>query len=325
MFVGHALLAFSVVAGAAGLAGADRSRALALGLAAGAFASVPDVDMAYALVGVAGAGTAAPLSLTAAFWETGNAVHRAVTHSLLVAPLAALAAAGWAGGRRARVASLGLCLALVAAALHVSGPLAAAVMGLFGAALVGVAALLARRTDLGGTDVLGAALVGLATHPFGDLFTGTPPALLYPLDAVLVSERIALAADPTLHLLAAFGLELATAWLAVLVVAGLSGARVVPARRATAGVGYAAAFPLLPAPTLDLSYPFVFGALGVGLCVALSLAVRGRTAVEGRSGALSLAGPGRTAVAPVAARVALTALAAVTLAWAAYAAAYVAL
>jgi hypothetical protein len=45
MFVGHALLAFSLVAGAAGLAGRDRSRALALGLAAGACAAIPGGDM----------------------------------------------------------------------------------------------------------------------------------------------------------------------------------------------------------------------------------------------------------------------------------------
>lgn len=323
MFVGHALLAFSLVAGAAGLAGRDRSRALALGLAAGAFAAVPDVDMAYALVGVGGAGTTAPLALTSAFWATGNAVHRAVTHSLLVVPPVTLAAAAWTAGRRGRsgaaAASAGLLLALVAAALVASGPLAAAVMALFGLAAVGVATLLARRTDLGSGAVLGAALVGLASHPFGDLFTGTPPALLYPLSAAPTTGRVALAADPTLHLLAAFGLELATAWLAVLVVARLSGVRVLPARRATVGVGYAAALPVLPAPTLDLSYPFVFGALAVGLLVLLPGVARGRPGAGDRDGVAAL-----VPAAPGAARATLTGLTAVTLAWAAYTATYLA-
>ncbi|MFB6302091.1 MAG: metal-dependent hydrolase [Haloferacaceae archaeon] len=337
MFVGHALLAFSLVAGAAGLARYNRRRALALGLAAGAFATVPDVDMAYALVGVAGAGTAPPLALASTFWATGNAVHRAVTHSLLVAPVAALAAAAWTAGRRGRrgagAAGLGLLIALVAAAFLVSGPLAAAVMGLFGVALVGVSTLVARGRD-GGRAVLAAALVGLASHPFGDLFTGTPPAFLYPLDVVLVPDRVALAADPTLHLLAAFGLELATAWLAVLVVARLSGVRVLPAPRAAAGVGYAAALPLLPAPTLDLSYPFVFGALAVGLLGLLPGAARGVVGtVGGRERGPSGGGRRRrlaslAAAPPVpsrAGRAALTALTAVTLAWAAYAATYLAL
>jgi len=338
MFVGHALLAFSLAAGAAGLAGSDRRRALALGVAAGAFATAPDVDMAYALVGVVGAGTAAPLELASAFWATGNAVHRGVTHSLLVAPVVALAAAAWTAGRRGRrgAAPTGLVLLalLVGLVLVVSGALAAAVTALFCIAVVGIAALLVGRTDLGGGEVFGAALAGLATHPAGDLFTGTPPAVLYPLDAVVVSERVTLAADPTLHLLAAFGVELATAWLAVLVVVLLSDLRVPPSPRAAAGVGYAAALPVLPAPTLDLSYPFVFGALAVGLFVLLpgaSKAVTGLGAgvvrgagtrhgtVRRRLPLASLApGPSR------AARAALTALTAVTLAWAAYALAYVA-
>ncbi|MFB6280470.1 MAG: metal-dependent hydrolase [Haloferacaceae archaeon] len=323
MFVGHALLAFALVAGAAVLAGRDRP--VALGLAAGAFATVPDVDIAHALVGVAGAGTAAPLALSAAFWEAGNVVHRAITHSLPVALPAAIAAAAWTAGRRGRrhgtVAALGLVAALALVAFAVSGPLAAAVTVLFGGALFGVATLLADRTALSPRAVLGCALVGLASHPFGDLFTGTPPAFLYPFATGPAVARVELAADPTLHLLAAFGLELATAWLAVLVLARAFGARLLPAPHAAAGAGYAAAVPVLPAPTLDLSYPFVFGALAVGLLVVLPGAAR---AARGRRGRRR---PGvRAAVpAPRLARASLTALTGITLAWAAYAAGYLAL
>ncbi|MFB6080729.1 MAG: metal-dependent hydrolase [Haloferacaceae archaeon] len=320
MFVGHALLAFSLVAGAAGAAGTGRRRALTLGVAAGAFAAVPDVDIAYALVGVAGAGTAPPLAMAHAFWSTGNAVHRTVTHSVLVALPAAVAAAAWGagvGGRRGgRAVALVVVLALVALVAAVSGVPAAAVTVLFGGALLGVATLVVRRGGLEPRAVLVTALVGLVSHPFGDLFTGTPPAFLYPLSVTLVPARIALAADPTLDLLAAFGMELATAWLAVLVVAWLSDVRVRPSPRATVGIGYAAVLPVLPAPTLDLSYPFVFGALAVGL-LALLPAVVGAWDDDATRAVAPLA--------PRAARALLTALTAVTFAWAAYAAAYAAL
>ncbi|MFC7173477.1 hypothetical protein ACFQL0_09150 [Haloplanus litoreus] len=95
--------------------------------------------------------------------------------------------------------------------------------------------------------------------------------MLYPLDATLVSERVTLAADPTLHLLGAFGVELATIWAAV-AVAGLATGlrpRTAVGPRAGLGAGYAASVLLIPAPTLDLSYPFVFSVLGVGLVGAL--------------------------------------------------------
>ncbi|MFB6303642.1 MAG: metal-dependent hydrolase [Haloferacaceae archaeon] len=318
MFVGHGLLAFSLVAGAAALWGSDRRRALALGVVAAVFATIPDVDMAYALVGVAGAGDGGPLSLATAFWSTGNVVHRAVTHSLLVAPVAAVATAAWVAGsegrRGARALGAALLAALVVAAGAVSGLLGAVVMALFAGALLAVAAVLVGR-GVGARATLATAFAGLVSHPFGDLFTGEPPALLYPLDATLVAERVVLAPDPTVHLLAAFGLELATAWLAVLVVARLYGVRVAPAPRATVGVGYAAALPLVPAPTLDLSYPFVFSVLGLGVLVLVPGLAR------------ALAAPGETAVprAARAARAPLTGLAAVTLAWAAYGLAYAAL
>lgn len=315
MFVGHALLAFSLVAGAVSLLGTDRRRALTLGVAAGAFATVPDVDMAYALAGlagasVAGAGVGTPLALASAFWASSTVVHRAVTHSLVLAPPAALAAgalaAGLRGDRRATPVALAVVLPLVAVCGVASGPLAAAVMALFGSALCGVVALVVRWGDLGPREVAGTALVGLVSHPFGDLFTGEPPAFLYPLDLDPVAGRVALSTDPTLHLLGAFGLELVTAWLALLVVARLGGVRVLPTPRATVGVGFAAALPVLPAPTLDLSYPFVFGVLAVGLLVLLVELVRDDA-------------PRRGLRAP------LTAVTAVTLAWSAYTAAYLAL
>ena len=94
MFIGHAALAFALVGGVAIARGWTTERTLAIAVVAGAFAALPDVDMVYALVGVASIGAGGDaLALAGAFWSTGNVVHRAITHSLVLAPpVAALAA-----------------------------------------------------------------------------------------------------------------------------------------------------------------------------------------------------------------------------------------
>ncbi|GAB6861532.1 metal-dependent hydrolase [Haloplanus litoreus] len=313
MFVGHAALAFAIVAGVAVARDWTAERALAVGLLAGAFAALPDVDIAYALVGVAAAAGGDALTLASAFWSTGNLVHRAVTHSLALAPAVALIAALARRNRRAGAVAAALAGLLVAVAWTASGPLGVVVTVPFVAGAVLLGSLAGRYTDLTPSQVFGVGVVGLASHPFGDLFTGDPPAMLYPLDATLVSERVTLAADPTLHLLGAFGVELATIWAAV-AVAGLATGlrpRTAVGPRAGLGAGYAASVLLIPAPTLDLSYPFVFSVLGVGLVGALP-----RVRVVGTP-----AGP--TVEPPDWLAALLTGLSAITVAWLAYTVAYV--
>jgi hypothetical protein len=315
MFVGHAALAFALVGGVAIARGWTSERALTIGVVAAAFAALPDVDMVYALVGVAGAASSDALALAGAFWSTGNVVHRAVTHSLVLAlPVAALAALRSVDATHVRAFSVVVATVLVALTASVGGALAAVVTLLFVLGAVAIGAVVDRYADIAAVEVFVAALVGLTTHPFGDLFTGEPPAMLYPVDAALVTERIALAADPTLHLLAAFGVELATVWAAVAVVCLATGLRPTAAvgPRATLGAGYAASVLLIPAPTLDLSYPFVFSVLGVGL---LGVLPRVRLVRSRRP----------TVEPPDWLTAALTGLSAITVAWLAYAVAYVAI
>lgn len=302
MFVGHGLLAFALVAGCAGLLGAARDRALLVGLLAGAFATAPDVDILYAPVGLLGASTLS--GAVAGFWSTGNVVHRAVTHSLVVGAVLAPALAVLARGGRWRRPALATLAGLVAVAGVASGALGAVVMAAFLAVTVTVAAA-GTWLGVGPRDIGAAALVGLLTHPFGDLLTGEPPAMLYPLDATLVANRVEPFADPTLNLLAPFALELATAWLAVLVAVRLRDERLREALggRATLGAGFAGAAFVLPAPTLETSYRFVFSVLAVGAVA-------------------SAPAPYHRHRNPL--RVAVTGLAAVTLAVVAYAAAYLA-
>jgi hypothetical protein len=109
--------------------------------------------------------------------------------------------------------------------------------------------------------------VGLLSHPFGDLFTGEPPPFLYPLEVLSLDGRLLLHPDPTLHLLAAFAIELAVVWAAFVTSVRLTGGDPwsLIDRKAVLGVGYGAAAVVLPAPTIDAAEPFVFSVLAVGV------------------------------------------------------------
>lgn len=269
MMVGHALVAFALATAVAARRW-PRERALAFGVVAGAFAAAPDVDMFYALVGLARTGVGGVWEMTDAFWGSSRLVHRAVTHSLVVGVVAGAGFAGVTADRGRSVAGL-LLASLAAVAFFESGLLGGAVMLAFLAAGVGIALVAARRTDLGPRALLAAAFLGLLSHPFGDLFTGGPPRFLYPLDSAalglqLVSERVVLLADPTLNLLAVFGVELATIWLAGYVYLHVTDRRLLEHvdTRATVGVAYAIAAVTMPAPTMGVSYHFVFSILAVG-------------------------------------------------------------
>lgn len=265
MFVGHGLLAFAVVALAGERLGWDRRAVLAAAALAALFGTLPDVDVVYAPVGfLLDADPAAPVE---SFWVAGNQVHRGITHSLVVAVPTA-AAVGLLAGRRtpARVAGAATLAGVWALATLVSGALGSAVTLAFVAGAAGLTAL-ARRYEVTPARAAGAALVGLSTHPFGDLLTGSPPALFYPFDAVLVAERVTLSPDATLHLLGAFWLELAVVWLAVAAYFRLTDRRVLAhvERPAALGVCYGGAALVLPPPTLAVSYHFVYTVLGTGL------------------------------------------------------------
>jgi membrane-bound metal-dependent hydrolase YbcI (DUF457 family) len=305
MMVGHAALAFALAAGVMSTLGVERERALLFGAVAGAFGAVPDVDIGYAFVGLFTGGGFDPGELPDVFWETGNTVHRGLTHSFVVGGVSALLF-GLVTARRLRpVAAAGLA-GLVVVTAGTAGGLEAGVIASFLLAGV-VVALAGGRLGFTSRGVAVAAFLGLASHPFGDVFTGTSPTLLYPFGAGLLPERVLLSGDPTLHLLGAFGLEVATVWLAVAVYARLRdrSLRGYLHPRAALGAGYAGAVALVPPPTLAVSYQFVFGALALGAVVTLA----GLPAVDLRS---------------VRSRESLfvTGLATVTVAWLAYLLAY---
>ncbi|PSP89427.1 hypothetical protein BRC90_03540 [Halobacteriales archaeon QS_4_69_34] len=303
MFVGHALLAFALAGLGARSLGRSRERALLVGAVAGAFAAIPDVDVVYAPVGALGA--SGPLEAASGFWAASTLVHRTITHSLVVGVVTAAALALWAdalrrgasgaavttgvgdGGRRTATrpsedwrlraaAALLTALALVALAIE-GGVLGGVVTAAF--VLAGLAvATAAARAAFPATTVLATALLGFVSHPFGDVFTGTPPAFLYPFDATPLARRVTLSTDPTLQVLGAFGIELVVIWFAAVVHCRLCGRRLRDHvhGRAAFGLTYAGVALLIPWPSLDTSYPFVFSVLAVGAIGPAPLVMRAR-------------------------------------------------
>lgn len=276
MFLGHALLAFALAALVAEWRGWPARRALAVGVATGLFAALPDVDVLYAVVAMdPGALVAGTEVNPGEFWGTAHGVHRSMTHSLVAAAVAGPAFGLWTlrrrstGGRSAAgiaVALLAL-VALVASAALVSAFVGGFVMAAFVLFGLGVATVCRTYLGLSPRTIAVAAVAGIASHPWGDLVTGEPPGLLYPLDAQLLTQRVVLSADPTLHLLAAFAIELAAVAFAAVVLArhaGLRPSRLVD-RRAGIGALYGIGAIVMVPPTIHLSYHFVFSILTVGI------------------------------------------------------------
>ena len=277
MFVGHALLMFALAVFAAEWRGWSSRRALTLGVAAGLFAALPDIDVVYALIAIdggrfLGGGSVRP----DVFWAAANSVHRSMTHSLIVAAVAGPAFGAWSvrgSGRPLRGLALVGLVALVAVAVAVSGTLGGIVMGAFVVGGLVTATACRRWTDLSPGIIALAATAGLASHPWGDLLTGQPPQLFYPFDTGVLGARVVLHADPTLHLLGAFAVELATVWLAAIAVVRVTDRswRTFYGSTAALGAAYSVSALVLLPPTLETSFHFVFSIIGLGIaCAGLS-------------------------------------------------------
>jgi membrane-bound metal-dependent hydrolase YbcI (DUF457 family) len=279
MFLGHGLLAFALAVLVAQWRGWDSKRVLAVGIAAGAFAALPDVDVLYAALAVnpaelLGAAGVQP----SAFWGPANEAHRLMTHSLVVAAVAGPAFGLWSlrsadrRGLAASATAIALLAALVAVAATASGLTGGFVMTAFALIGLAVAEFSRSKLQLRPRIVALAATAGIASHPWGDLVTGEPPALFYPLDVTILERRVMLSSDPTLHLLGAFAIELAVVALAVAVLArelDYEPHKLVD-RRALVGAGYGVAAVVMAPPTIHLSYQFVGSILAVGGFVGIS-------------------------------------------------------
>ncbi|WP_049985174.1 metal-dependent hydrolase [Halobellus rufus] len=310
MFVGHEFLAFALAGWGASRLGGAPDTALRLGAVAALAALLPDLDVLYAAVTYAAAVAGGTPLGWEAFWGVANGVHRVVTHPLPVGVAAAFAfglgavvdarasTSGSASGSLGVIGVAALPTALYAPVLVLSfrtavGAAAAIVAGAFLAVVAVAGVVVGRRLRLPTTAVTAAAAVGFLTHPFGDVFLAAPPPLLSPFGPPVLTERVALAADPTLEIFGVLFVELAAVWLGVLVALDLGRAEAVPRpqtprfamlrrlrdsldRRAGVGFAYAVAVVALPRPTVVDAHILGFTIVPLAVVVGLWASLRHR-------------------------------------------------
>jgi membrane-bound metal-dependent hydrolase YbcI (DUF457 family) len=267
VFIGHSAIAFSIGVIISYLIGYEKRRSIGFGLVAGAFAVVPDLDMGYAFIGLMETGITDISTLQQEFWDSGLVVHRGITHSLVIGVITAFSFGLTQFDKKTKLFGFLLLLVVLFLTLIYEGPLEFAVMVTFSTGGVLVASI----TEEVGFDrvmVLCCSFIGILSHPFGDIFTGTSPRLLYPLNIRILPERVIFSSDPTVNFLVAFGIELLAIWIGFAVYIKMRDKNIrtyIHYYVATIGLFYSLTVVVLPPPTLSVSYHFVFTAIILGL------------------------------------------------------------
>ncbi|MFB6253015.1 MAG: metal-dependent hydrolase [Halobacteriaceae archaeon] len=263
MFIGHGVLAFVGVSLYGYVRNIQTRRIFLYGLIAAVFATIPDIDMLYALVGIISADTTHLFSLTEAFWSASTYLHRGLTHSLLIGSIVALSAALVC---RQTILTILIGTLLTVGILLLHGPVGAVIMGLYFVVACGIGWKM-KDWDIDPRTTFLLASWGLLSHPFGDVFTGEPPAFFYPLDITIVTTRIAPFMDPTLNLLMAFWIELLVIWSGLIMIYHLQERSIINDIRPKIGLGslYGFAVFIIQPPSMEISYQFVFSVLAMGV------------------------------------------------------------
>lgn len=287
MIIGHAFLACVLAFFIAEYRGFSSQKTLWFGILAGGFAVLPDIDMLYPFVILTTPPFPPLVNALDVFWHSSTVVHRNITHSLVVSLFTALSFTWIAAGHRrhtntdtqetAHIAHLQAALAisfltgLISYVYLTNGIVSAGVLVMF--SIGGIALTLFARIHLSFTPCLTAAamLIGLLSHPFGDFFTGTPPALFYPFKLLNLSDPIAFSPNATLHFLVVFGLELLVVWLVIWRVhtGSFTDIHVTFSWLAAFTIGYASVFWIIAPPTIHSAYYFTLPLATLGALTAI--------------------------------------------------------
>lgn len=261
MIAGHFLLAFTVAALTAHYMG--KEEAVKIGVLAGLFSVIPDIDIIYAWKEILVLFTSGFYSFTDSFWQASRATHRGLSHSLVTGMIGAAGFTFYRERKNKIFASIFTAF-MVFYGLYFGSILSASVMLLFTASGLLIAEKFPGKVSI--REFSAAAVFGLLIHPFGDLFTGTPPEFLYPLSSNLMSRRIFLSQDPVFNLLALFSLEIFLGWAALLTLLHIKDRSLFSSLERTSGMGLLFIFsgPFIDAPTMSTAYQFTFSLLILG-------------------------------------------------------------
>jgi membrane-bound metal-dependent hydrolase YbcI (DUF457 family) len=267
MFVGHSAIAFVLGSMLAYILGYNNEKIIGFGVLAGAFAIVPDLDMGYAFIGILKSGATDISTLQEEFWASGLVVHRGITHSLVIGLFGSLSFGLIAFNKSIKALGFLILIVLMILTLIYNGLLEFAVIVTFSIGGVFISSI-SRYANANPIMILYCSFIGILSHPFGDIFTGSSPELLYPLDFRILPTRVLLSSDPTLHFLGAFTIELLAIWLAFGVYIKLQNHNIrqyIHYYVATLGIFYSITIISLPPPTLSVSYHFVFTIILAGI------------------------------------------------------------
>lgn len=266
MFAGHFFLAFLIAALIAYWQGLEKKQTLVLGLFAGGLAVLPDLDIVYALKGLTT--LLLPGSVLESFWSASKIIHRGISHSLVTGFIAAtLFTLGYE--KNSYIGNILSTVFLGVFAFMLDGWIGAGVLALYGA----VGAVLATYAEkyISRKELYIVSLIGLLSHPFGDILTGTPPQFLYPFNIELIGSRIPLSTDPTINIILVLILEILIILTGILFMAYLKekDLKSFITKIPLLGLFYGFTSLFIPDPTLSNAYTFVFSILGYGLTVSL--------------------------------------------------------
>ena len=256
MIIGHFFLAFALTAIIGKYLEIEDQRLIKLGFLAALIALIPDVDIVFAFSEILTLGSGF-YEFTDSFWTASEATHRGLTHSLVI--LGAVSSGLITYHRTGSKLFASVLLTGFTAAALTQGLFSAATMAMF----IALGLLLTEKIGRNFTPREFALVLftGLIIHPFGDVFTGTPPEFLYPLGLSLMESRIILNTDPVINLLAILLIELSTALLAIKKYSDLKGLKIWDELRYIPLLGVFFVIPglFIREPTMSTSYQMVGG------------------------------------------------------------------
>ena len=256
MFAGHFFLAFLLVSLFSYFAGGEREHSLYLGIFAGLFGFAPDLDTFYAFTQLPGL-LVSGFNPFESFHMATGVIHRGITHSLITGLVTVfLVVAAYEN----KVYNFLSVLILGFYGLLLNGVIGAQVMVVYGSA---IALISYRAADyISREEIFFVGFFGLLSHPFGDLFTGTPPKLLYPVTDLSVS-KIILFEQPELNVLIILLSELFLVAAGLTLIIYLGDFNITPLASITAFVViFYIPFLILIQPSVGTTHRFTLSILG---------------------------------------------------------------
>jgi len=217
MIIGHGPLAFTITATILlATTKFPNNKILYLATTAGIAAIIPDIDMLLPFASIFTVNTLSITAITNQFWTVSGERHRLATHSLIILTITTLIAF--------TIQKISTTTAFKPELQHTKQKIATTIITItilftplsIPLKLLTTTTLITayfltthKPTNTTTTQLTLAFLIGTTTHPFGDMFTGTPPTFLYPYTNILELTRWTIP-NPTIQLTLLFTLEIGT-------------------------------------------------------------------------------------------------------------------